>query len=156
MLEALARRTEYCVLSTRVTRFAPDRKTSLHALPVAYLLDEAEANDDSTNHWIFSEAGLRRLLKRTGWEVRDYLSTGNTFLSDPASGAGDERAFCLLESRFASLMRSLELVAGWHAVEDGRWRWTERRFSVVLWRQASGRRKDSLPRCSSDSPCRMR
>lgn len=119
-------------LSTRVTRFAPDRKTSLHTLPVAYLLDDAEANDDSTNHWIFSEAGLRRLVKRTGWEVRDYLSTGNTFLSDPASGAGDERAFCLLESRFAALMRSLELVEGWHAVEDGRWRWTERRFSVVL------------------------
>ena len=26
----------------------------------------------------------------------------------------------------------LQLLKGWHAVEDGRWRWTERQFSVAL------------------------
>lgn len=66
---------------------------------MAYLLDERESNNDSTNYWIFSDAGFRRILKRTGWEIRDYITVGNTANSDPATQEGDERAFCLAESR---------------------------------------------------------
>ena len=44
-------------------------------------------------------AGLRRILHRTGWDVLDYMSVGNTTQSDPASPGGDERAVCLLRSR---------------------------------------------------------
>jgi hypothetical protein len=40
---------------------------------------------------------LRRLIKRTGWEPRDFITVGNTVDSDPAGPKGDERAFCLLE-----------------------------------------------------------
>lgn len=98
-LEALARAARYCLISTRIARLTPDKRTDFSQAPVAYLLGPAEANNDSTNYWIFSEAGLRRLFERTGWEVCDYLSAGNTVDSDPASPEGDERAFCLVKSR---------------------------------------------------------
>lgn len=107
VLEALAHTTEYCLISTRIAKFnarfsKPDRRTNLSQIPVAYLLDDLESNNDSTNYWIFSDAGLRRILKRTGWEVCDYITVGNTANSDPASGEGDERAFCLARSRSAT------------------------------------------------------
>ncbi len=98
-LEALAKSARYCFISTRIARFAPDKRTELAGLPVAYLLDPLEANNDATNYWIFSEAGLRRLLQRAGWDVCQLLTLGNTVDSDPASAAGDERAFCLVQSR---------------------------------------------------------
>jgi tRNA (mo5U34)-methyltransferase len=100
-LEAFARRASHLVLSTRVARFTPDKKTALREVPVAYLLHETEANNDPTNFWIFSEAGLLRLFQRTGWEVLDFLTVGDTERSDPASSSADERAFCLLRSRVA-------------------------------------------------------
>lgn len=101
-LETLARRSRHLLLSTRIARLTPDKKTRLKDYSVAYLLDRDECNNDSTNYWIFSEGGLRRILDRTGWEVRDLLLLGNTTDSDPASREGDERAFCLLRSRVAS------------------------------------------------------
>jgi tRNA (mo5U34)-methyltransferase len=98
-LEAFARCTRHLLLSTRVARFTPDKRTALREVPVAYLLHETEANNDPTNFWIFSEAGLRRLFQRTGWEVLEFMTVGDTRSSDPASSAADERAFCLLRSR---------------------------------------------------------
>jgi hypothetical protein len=112
-LESLAKSARYCLISTRIAKFdtrhiepdvrsanlLPDKRTNLSRLPVAYLLDVLEANNDSTNYWIFSDAGLRRILKRTGWDICDYMTVGNTTNSDPASAEGDERAFCLVKSR---------------------------------------------------------
>jgi len=112
-LEALAKAARYALISTRIAKFnvsetkpaariaafSADKRTNLKDLPVAYLLDELEANNDSTNYWIFSDAGLRRLLKRTNWDICDYMTVGNTTNSDPASTDGDERAFCLVKSR---------------------------------------------------------
>lgn len=99
VLEKLARASELCLLSTRVAALTPDHRTRLADAPVAYLLDPGEANNDSTNYWIFSVAGLRRILARTGWEVLDLVTVGCTSGgSDPATPDGDERAFCLLRS----------------------------------------------------------
>jgi tRNA (mo5U34)-methyltransferase len=98
VLETLSRHARFCVLSTRVTQFAPDRETRLRDLPVAYLVDPHETNNDPTNFWIFSRSGLERLISRTGWRLHDYLAVGNVENSDPATPEGDERAFCLLES----------------------------------------------------------
>jgi tRNA (mo5U34)-methyltransferase len=98
-LESLARRSKHLVLSTRVARLTPDKKTKLREVPVAYLLHETESNNDSTNYWIFSEAGLKRLFRRTGWDVIEYATFGDTKRSDPAATDADERAFCLLRSR---------------------------------------------------------
>lgn len=98
VLEQLARASELCLLSTRVAALTPDHRTRLADAPVAYLLDPDEANLDSTNYWIFSLAGLRRILARTGWEVLDLVTVGCTSGSDPAVPDRDERAFCLLRS----------------------------------------------------------
>lgn len=112
VLEALSKAARYCLISTRITRFntprAEAKKTTaelsrndrvdLSNISVAYLLDDLEANNDATNYWIFSDAGLRRILKRTGWEILDYLTVGNTTDSDPGSAQGDERAYCLVKS----------------------------------------------------------
>jgi hypothetical protein len=48
---------------------------------------------------MFTEAGLRRILDRCGWDVLDFATFGNTTDSDPASREGDERAFCFVRSR---------------------------------------------------------
>jgi 2-polyprenyl-3-methyl-5-hydroxy-6-metoxy-1,4-benzoquinol methylase len=132
VLETLANHARYCVLSTRVARFAPDRTTPLHRVPVAYLLNESEANNDATNYWIFSEAGLRRLVERTKWTICDYMTIGNTSTSEPVHAEGDERAFCLLKSRVMDPGMRVQLGRGWHDLEQGTWRWTEKRFAARL------------------------
>lgn len=99
ILEAIARRASYCLMSTRIARFVPDHVTEIANLPIAYLLDDYEANCDPTNFWVFSEAGLKRLLMRSGWDTCDFITVGDTASSDPGSADRDERAFCLIKSR---------------------------------------------------------
>ncbi|WP_092530321.1 class I SAM-dependent methyltransferase [Amycolatopsis arida] len=98
VLELLARHADLCFLSTRVAQLTPDHGTRLAGSPVAYLVHPTETNNDPTNFWIFSTAGLHRLLERTGWEVVDFTTVGCTEDSDPASPDRDERAFALLRS----------------------------------------------------------
>lgn len=109
-LENLARCARHALISTRVVRYSAARprlfgkskdadRVALHSIPVAYLVDAHETNNDPTNYWMFSEAGLLRLLNRSGWDVLDYVTVGNTTDSDPATNEGDERAFCLVRSR---------------------------------------------------------
>jgi hypothetical protein len=100
-LEALAGYTRYCILSTRISKFSGDRTTRIADLPVAYLLGPSECNNDPTNFWIFSEAGLLRLFERTGWTVVAWKSVGD-LESDPADMAHDQRAFCVLEKTSVS------------------------------------------------------
>lgn len=101
-LEALAKSTRYCLISTRIARMSLDKQTNFADQPMAYLLDAHECNNDATNYWIFTEPGLRRILARTGWNILDYSSFGNTVDSDPATSDGDERAYCLVESTVAA------------------------------------------------------
>ena len=98
-LKALARATRYCLISTRIAQVTTDRGVRFADVPVAYLVAPTETNNDSTNYWIFSDAGLRRILDRTGWEIVDYMTVGAAVDSDPASSDRDERAFCLVRSR---------------------------------------------------------
>lgn len=131
-LETLVTRSQYCILSTRVTRFAPDKRADLSGFPVAYLVNETEMNNDSTNYWIFTNLGLKRLIERSGWRVVDYASVGNSSASDPITAEGDERAFCLAE-RIGIPITNGRLIGGWHAQECFEsWRWTEKRFSVAF------------------------
>jgi tRNA (mo5U34)-methyltransferase len=113
-LEQLAARAAHIVLSTRVTRFnvanasqvaagaANATRVDLKTVPVAYLVDPLETNNDPTNFWIFSVEGLRRLLRRTGWQILDFVTLGATDASDPATAEGDERAFLLARSSRAT------------------------------------------------------
>lgn len=110
-LESLSECARYAVVSTRITRFnvaeqgiaepgaINDTRADLSRMPVAYLVDDLECNGDATNFWMFTDSGLKRLLKRAGWDVLDYLTIGNTETSDPATAEGDERAYALVRSR---------------------------------------------------------
>ena len=130
-LEALARHSRYCILSTRIAQLSV-RGTYIEADPVAVLLGPKETNNDSTNYWIFSEAGLKRAFERTGWELCDYFTTGRQDGSDPVRADRDQRAFCMLRSKDPDPWSDIDLVSGWHALENGSWRWTERIFEVRL------------------------
>ncbi len=101
--------------------------------PLAYLVNPDETNADATNFWIFSEEGLRRILRRSGWKIRGLVTTGDTHLSDPVRGDRDERAFCLLESLVLQPNHAPVLVNGWHELMEN-WRWTGKKFSVKLGR----------------------
>ena len=136
VLETLAAHARYAVISTRIARYTPDSRLHIRDAPVAYLLDGRESNADTTNFWIFSEAGLKRLLARTNWGICRFVTLGNTESSDPATGEGDERAFCLARSRLTRAQA--HLLRGWHMPERDGWRWTERRFSVAFPNSAPG------------------
>ncbi len=98
ILERLSAITNYLVISTRVAKFTPNN-TLIVDLPVAYLLAPDESNNDSTNYWIFSKSGLKRIFDRSGWEIKHFFTVGDTEDSNPADNAHDERAFALLKSK---------------------------------------------------------
>ena len=133
VLEELARHSRHIFLSTRIASLTPGRKVDFGALPMAYLVDEDELNSDPTNFWIFSEAGLKRVVRRSGWDVRHYVTLGApAAAADPVSPQGDVRAYILAESRLAAPSRGFRLERGWHELEYNSWRWTQRRFSAVF------------------------
>jgi hypothetical protein len=131
LLETLARHSRYCLLSTRVAQVTVGG-TKIEREPVAYLLDPLEANHDPSNYWIFSESGLRRIVDRAGWDVCDFVTNGYHRGSNPAAGDRDQRAFCLLSSKLPDPWLGCDLDGGWHEMEAGSWRWTERVFGVRL------------------------
>ena len=67
----LAERCEQMLFSTRVVSCLPAQHSGANVAkaPLAYLLDTLELNSDPTNWWLFSPAGLTRLLKRCGWNI---------------------------------------------------------------------------------------
>jgi tRNA (mo5U34)-methyltransferase len=100
VLERFAKHSDLLVLSTRIARYALDG-TPLKELPLAYLLAPDECNNDASNFWIFSEAGLRRILDRSGWEILDFHTAGDGKRSNPADPDRDERAFVLARAKGA-------------------------------------------------------
>lgn len=99
VLEALGKATEHLLLSTRIAAWSapvadPERRELVG--PVAWLLEEGQAAADPTNYWVFTESGLRLLIKRTGWRIADYTIFGDMASSDPWSREGDRRIFCYL------------------------------------------------------------
>jgi SAM-dependent methyltransferase len=130
VLESLAMRARYCLLSTRVARLTPSGM-NIQQEPVAYLLDHREANDDPTNYWIFSEAGLLRLVRRAGWRVVGAVSAGSE-RSNPVDSEADERMFLLLRSQFRSAPATIRLLDGWTDQLVPQWRWTLKRFSFEV------------------------
>jgi SAM-dependent methyltransferase len=132
VLEELARRSDHIFLSTRIAQLAPDRKTGYGGNPVAYLVEEDELNADDTNFWIFTEEGLKRIVRRAGWDITHYVATGPVATSDPVTPKGDARAYIVAKSRLSGRPVDFRLVDGWHHLENERWRWTARKFSVEM------------------------
>lgn len=127
-LENLARRASHCVMSTRIAAYTPDVAVAIKDYPLAYLVGQNELNGDSTNYWIFSETALLRLLDRAGWDVLRTQKTGCQTKSTPSSQEADERMFVLMRSRLSPV--KFDLGYGWHSLENGHARWTERVFSL--------------------------
>lgn len=98
VLEQLARRSRYCLISTRIARYAKQGATELRGIPVAYLLGPDECNNDATNFWIFTAEGLERLVTRCGFRIVASRSVGDLARSNPSDAEHDERMFMLLES----------------------------------------------------------
>lgn len=99
VLESLSKVSHYSLINTRVMKFATDRTRRLDDLSVAYLLSPDECQNDSTNYWVFSVSGLKTILNRSGWDVLELITVGDTTDSDPYSPERDERAFVLVKSR---------------------------------------------------------
>ena len=131
VLESLASRADWCILSTRIARVTP-RGTPIEEEPVAYLLGAREANNDPTNYWIFSAAGLLRLLDRTGWTVLGCERVGEVLNSDPARPEADERMFVLLKSRSRYPELLVRPAYGWFEPENSAWRWTAKGFGLEV------------------------
>jgi tRNA (mo5U34)-methyltransferase len=70
----LAQHCRYLITNTKVT----DQINGLNVtdVPLAYLVDTRECNNDPSNWWILSPMGYRRLLKRSGWRVISTFSVG--------------------------------------------------------------------------------
>jgi tRNA (mo5U34)-methyltransferase len=131
VLEKLAAGARYCLLSTAITRTTPDQTMVVDQLPLAFLMGRDGLCGDETNYWIFSETGLRTLLDRTGWDVCVWQVVEDVECATGNSGR-DERVLCLLRSRSFETRAATQLIDGWHVLENGAWRWTEREFSLCV------------------------
>ncbi len=97
VLEHLAEVSQRLILSTRIAAFTRAGGNRVESDSVAYLLGPDECNNDATNFWIFSRQGLQRLVERTGWQVRDFVTFGDNEASNPQDNEHDQRAFMYLE-----------------------------------------------------------
>lgn len=125
----LSHQAEYCLLSTRVARFGP-KGEPLEPVEVAYLTYPSELNQDDSNFWIFTPAGLRRLLQRSGWSLLALSLDGSTASRSANGEEFDERAYCLLKTTRS--LRNVETAYGWTEDDGQGWRWTHPRFAAWL------------------------
>lgn len=132
VLETLAARSDWCVMSTRIAQVTPTRQVPIDTEPLAYLLGAREANNDPTNYWIFSSAGLLRLLERTGWMIMGHKRLGCSVNSDPVHPEADERMFVLVKSRTRHPGLHVRVVEGWHPAENDAFRWTAKQFALEV------------------------
>ncbi len=89
-LDALARVSDRMLLSTVTFSRLPDG-TPVEDVSLGYFWDTVERNNDATNYWALTPAALRRLLKRSGWEIVEEFRVGEV-PADPVFK--DERMFC--------------------------------------------------------------
>lgn len=132
LLEALAYRTRWSIVSTRIAQTIPQVSASVDTAPVAYLADGQEINNDATNYWIFSSTGLLRIVQRTRWAVRGVSRVGCLVNSNPTSPESDERMLLLLQSRVHCPDLQVRRSKGWFPPERESWCWTTGSFSIEI------------------------
>lgn len=143
VLEQLARRSHYCLFSTRIARQAMNG-LPIESEPRAYLLDCREANDDPTNYWIFSKSGLLRLAKRAGWRPLYWCSVGNVTSSNPVDPDADKRMYLFLRSELRSADATVKLLDGWTGPVTHNRAWTLKRFSFEVQLKSRMRSEEFL------------
>jgi tRNA (mo5U34)-methyltransferase len=131
VLEQLAFQTRWCILSTRIAQVTPKARARVESEPIAYLADGREIGNDATNYWIFSAAGLFRILQRTRWAIVASQRIGCLVDSSPIDPDGDERMFVLLKSRVHFPELHVRLAEGWYPLE-GSFRWTAKSFALEV------------------------
>ncbi len=99
VLEFLAHQAQYLCFSTRITKTPYRGGPDISSLPLSYLVGPAECNNDATNYWIFTEAGLKRIFDRTGWNVMSFQLVGDTEESNPQEEDHRGEAWAVLESK---------------------------------------------------------
>ena len=100
VLENLSHCSKEIIISTRIARYTKeDSSYHIRDKSFVYLLDADECNNDSTNYWIFTEFSLKKILRRTGWEIVSYKSFGDTKNSNPSESHRDERIFLHAQSK---------------------------------------------------------
>lgn len=99
ILEQLSQRFKYMAVSTRVVRHFNATSPEMSGYTASYLVGPQESNNDSTNYWMFTDAGLKQLVDRTGWDIVSYRTVGDTQTSNPQDSNRDERAFAILRSK---------------------------------------------------------
>lgn len=131
VLDQLAAAADWCVLSTRIAQVTP-AGGRIETEALAYFADDREVNNDPTNFWIFSPAGLLRLLRRSGWIPVAHRRVGCSSNSDPVNPAKDERMFVLMRSHIRHPDLYVHPGEGWYEIEDDRWCWTAKAFSLLV------------------------
>jgi 2-polyprenyl-3-methyl-5-hydroxy-6-metoxy-1,4-benzoquinol methylase len=99
VLERLSKATRYTLVSTRITRHFKTGGPDVSEFAAAYLVGPKEMNDDSTNYWIFTSAGLKQIFDRAGWDVIKWFTVGDLKASNAQDAEHDERVYCTLRSR---------------------------------------------------------
>jgi hypothetical protein len=123
VLSDLAALSSFAVINTRIV----DGALLPEGLASAYLVSEKELGPDNTNYWLFNSKGFRLLAERSGWTVLSSLRSGDQKAGD--AGGHDAREALLLASKY-SVFGAVVLRSGFHRVEYGTFRWTERRFAL--------------------------
>ncbi len=130
VLENLSRRSPYLYMSTRLLSTL---LTDIFPLPTVWLAGNRELNFDPTNYWLFTRRSLHRMLARAGWEVvaeQTERTRSAPFAISPATR--DERIYLLARSSFLPHFQELQVIDGWHPLEDGWLRWTKADFTARL------------------------
>jgi 2-polyprenyl-3-methyl-5-hydroxy-6-metoxy-1,4-benzoquinol methylase len=110
VLEKLRQHSEHLIISTRICRHFIAGQSDSSSIPAAYLLGPTESNNDPTNYWMFTIAGLERLFNRTGWSVIGIRTVGDTIASNPQDASHDERAFALLQKKDTDMFNAARLI----------------------------------------------
>jgi len=124
VLDRLAHHTDWCLLSTRIAQRTTATGIRIAEEPLAYLASGIEINSDATNYWIFSLAGLLRIVQRTRWTVRGIHHAGCLTNSNPSAPEADERVFLLLQSHVSFPGLQARPTGGWYGAEGNDFCWT--------------------------------
>lgn len=103
-LRSLASISNYSILGTHIFAQITEDGDDLSDLPLAYLVDDRELNNDPTNFWIFTKKSIERILDRAGFQIMSshFVSNNSRGLALPYRSDLGTRGFYLAKSKIRS------------------------------------------------------